>query len=67
MSGGQAPYAQDFIHGVLLARQTAEGITGIGGIGNDAAVAQDGNGLPNQPGLRVIGMNTEYLRHRAPI
>ena len=47
----------------LVADMTAERITGIRGVANDAALTQDPRGLCDQSGLRMRRVNAEVLGH----
>jgi hypothetical protein len=59
----QLPYAADALDCILVAELAAQGIARIGRIDDDAAVADDIDSLPDQPLLRIVGMDTEEQGH----
>ena len=59
------PNAADALQRGLVLQQTTQGIAGVGRIDDDAAIADLGNGLGNQPRLRIFRMNGIKLAHNS--
>ena len=55
--------AQDVLHRFFVAEMAAERVAGIGGVNDDAAFADDFDGLFDQALLGVFGVDGEKLCH----
>ena len=55
--------AADALQSILVAHLAAQGVAGVGGIDDDAAVLQDLHRLADEANLGIVGMYVKMLTH----